>query len=148
MLQESKHDGLYDDWNSNCRPFESFMAVIKGGNSVLCKWFRVFFQSLIKSLLMRSYVKKSHRNLQNISLESLPFHFLFVHIHDIWHQVKNTQAALERGTHFDGKTSYDATDLSLIIHGVRFYTDYTSNSLVCYRQSPLPQKLLFCRIFP
>ena len=43
MLQESKHDGLYDDWNSNCRPFESFMAVIKGGNSVLCKWFGVFF---------------------------------------------------------------------------------------------------------
>ena len=153
------------------------------------------------------------------------FPFPVVHIHDIGHQVKNLQAALERGTHFelfDGKNSYDATDLSLIMstcsnevsemmnrdvshgtlaqfhkqsdepllqiiskpvieackevgnlvrtdipelrrrwfaenhaasissplfvtvskNGVVFYTDDTNNSLVCYRQTPLPQKLI------
>ena len=150
------------------------------------------------------------------------FPFPIVHIHDIGHQVKNSQAALERGTHFDGKNSYNATDFSLIMstcsnevsemmnrgvsHGtlaqfdkhsdehslqrisepvieackevgklVRtdipelrrpwfaenhatsissplfvtvskndavFYTDDTNNSLVCYRQTPLPRKLI------
>ena len=42
------------------------------------------------------------------------FDFLFYHIHDIGHQIKNAQASLERGTHFDGRFAYDSTDLSLL----------------------------------
>ena len=43
------------------------------------------------------------------------FDFLFYHIHDIGHQIKNAQASLERGTHFDGRFAYDFTDLSLLL---------------------------------
>jgi len=31
------------------------------------------------------------------------------------HQVKNPQSSLEGGTHFDGRHSYDSTDLSLLL---------------------------------
>ena len=33
------------------------------------------------------------------------------HIHDIGHHLKNPQASLERGTHFDGHFTYDFKDL-------------------------------------
>ena len=38
-----------------------------------------------------------------------------MHIHDIGHKVKNGQAALERGTHFDFEHCYEATDFSLVM---------------------------------
>ena len=41
--------------------------------------------------------------------------FLLYHVYDIGHQIKNAQASLERGTHFDGRYAYDSTDLSLIL---------------------------------
>ena len=34
-------------------------------------------------------------------------------IHDIGHKLKNGQAALERGTHFEGKQSYDSINGSV-----------------------------------
>ena len=37
----------------------------------------------------------------------------FYHIHDIGHNLKNSQASLDRGTHFDGKSCYDSTDLAI-----------------------------------
>ena len=37
-----EYEGLYDEWTSDCRPCESCMAAIKGGNSVKCKRFRIF----------------------------------------------------------------------------------------------------------
>ena len=43
------------------------------------------------------------------------FLYPLFHIHDIGHQVKNAQASLERGTHFDGTNIYDATDLTLTL---------------------------------
>ena len=43
------------------------------------------------------------------------FDFPFFHFHDIGHQIKNVQASLERGTHFDGTNSYDAIDLVLML---------------------------------
>ena len=36
-----EHEGLYDEWNSDCRPRESCMAAINGGNSVKCKRFTI-----------------------------------------------------------------------------------------------------------
>ena len=33
------------------------------------------------------------------------------HIHDVGHHLKNAQATLERGTHFDGHSTYDSKDL-------------------------------------
>ena len=33
------------------------------------------------------------------------------HIHDVGHHLKNAQASLERGTHFEGSYTYDSKDL-------------------------------------
>ena len=43
------------------------------------------------------------------------FLFPFYYIHGIGHQVKNLQASLGRGTHFDDENIYDDTDLTLIM---------------------------------
>ena len=40
------------------------------------------------------------------------------HIIDAGHMAKNAEAALERGIHFDGKYSYDATDLAVMMSTV------------------------------
>ena len=37
--------------------------------------------------------------------------YLMSHIHDVGHHLKNAQASLERGTHFDGHFTYDSKDL-------------------------------------
>ena len=101
---------MHDDWNSDCLPCESFMAANKGGNNVYVSGLESSFQSLIKSLLTRSLVKKSHRNLQNISLKSLPFHFLLS-----TSMILGSRLRIHKQPNFDGKTSYDTTDLSLIM---------------------------------
>ena len=95
MLQESKHDGLYDDWNSNCWPCESFMGAIKGGNNVLCKRFGVLLS--ISDQVYEKLGKEVSQKLTEYLTEESTFPFPVVHIHDIWHQGKNSQAALERG---------------------------------------------------
>ena len=36
------------------------------------------------------------------------------HVHDFGYNLKNAEASLERGTHFDGTTSYDGNDLATL----------------------------------
>ena len=115
MLQESKYDGVYYDWNSDCQPCESFMAAIKGGNNVLRTRCRVLFSISDQVSAYEKLGKEVSQRVTEYLAEESTFPFPVVHIHDIGHQVKNSQAALERGTHFDGKTSYGATGLSLIM---------------------------------
>eukprot|EP00795_Rhopilema_esculentum_P007961 gene7961-13857_t len=38
-----------------------------------------------------------------------------IHIHDIGHNIKNAEASLERGTHFDGKPVYDSSDIAVLM---------------------------------
>ena len=101
MLQESKHDCLYDDWNSDCRPYGSLMAAIKGGNNVLCKRFRVLFSISDHVSAYEKLGKEISQKLTEYLAEKSTFLFSVVHIHDIGYQVKNSQAAFERGTHFE-----------------------------------------------
>ena len=68
----------------------------------------------------------------SISLEDFlngfgEFDFPFFHFHDIGHQIKNAQASLERGTHFDGTNSYDATDLVLTLSATNDETSTLMN---------------------
>lgn len=38
------------------------------------------------------------------------------HVHDIQHNIKNGEALLEKGLHFDGEQhTYDSTDLALLL---------------------------------
>ena len=106
MLQESKYDGLYDDWNSDCRPCESFMAAIKGGNNVFCKRFRVLLSISDQVSAYEELGNKVSKKLTEYLAEESTFPLPVVHIHDIGHHVKNSPAALEHGTHFDGKNSF------------------------------------------
>ena len=85
--------------------------------------------------------------LDNYLENDTEFLFPLYHIHDIGHQVKNVQASLERGTHFDGENIYDATDLTLIMstgtnevaekmnkgvaHGTLAQLDSTAMSMHC-----------------
>ena len=39
--------------------------------------------------------------------------FPYFHFYDIGHHIKNAQATLERGTLFDSRYSFDATDILL-----------------------------------
>ena len=83
------------------------LAVIKGGNNVLCKQFGVLFSIFDHVSAYEKLGKEVSQKLTEYLTEEPTFPFPVVHIHDISYQVKNSQAALERGTHFDGKTSYD-----------------------------------------
>ena len=91
------------------------MAAIKGGNNVLCRRFRVLFSISDQVSAYEKLGKEVLQKLTEYLAEESTFPFPVVHIHDIGYQVKNAQAAVERGTHLNGKTSYDATDLSLIM---------------------------------
>ena len=81
------------------------------------KRFRVLFSISDQVSAYEKLGKEVSQKLTEYLAEESRYTFPFpvVHIYDIGHQVKNSQAALERGTHFDGKTPYDATDLSLIM---------------------------------
>ena len=37
------------------------------------------------------------------------------HIHDIGQNIKNAEASLKRGTHWNGSVSYDANDLAIML---------------------------------
>ena len=37
-----------------------------------------------------------------------------IHIHHIGHNIKNAEASLEIGTHWNGNVSYDANDLAIM----------------------------------
>ena len=42
-------------------------------------------------------------------------HVFCLPYHDIGHHIKNVQASLERGTHFDGRYGHESTYLSLLL---------------------------------
>ena len=94
MLQESKHDGLYADWISDCRPCESFMTAIKGGNNVFCKRFRVLFSISDQVSAYEKLSKEVSQKLKEYLAEESTFPFPVVHIHDIRHQVNKFTSSL------------------------------------------------------
>ena len=79
------------------------MTAIKGGNNVFCKRFRVLFSISDQVSAYEKLSKEVSQKLKEYLAEESTFPFPVVHIHDIRHQVNNSQAALERGAHFDGK---------------------------------------------
>ena len=97
------------------RSCESCMAATEGGNSIKCQRFRILLSISDQASAYEKLCKQITQALIEYMNNESTFPFPIVHIHDIGHQVKNSQAALERGTHLDGKNSYDATDFSLIM---------------------------------
>ena len=55
------------------------------------------------------------------------------HIHDIGHMVKNAECSLEIGTHFDGKYSYNASDMAVLLTYVEDSQYEKLNSVVSHK---------------
>ena len=94
------------------------VTAIRAGNTVICQRFRIVLSISDQASAYEKLGKEILQGLREFFADESIFPFPVVHIHDIGHQVKNGQAALERGTHFHGEHCYDATDFSLVISGV------------------------------
>ena len=91
------------------------MESISQGSNIECGRFRILLSISDQNSAYEKMGKHISEALDDYLENDTEFLFLFYHIHDIGHQVKNAQASLERGTHFDGENIYDATDLTLIM---------------------------------
>ena len=74
------------------------MAAIKGGNSIKCKRFTILLYISDQPSAYEKLGKQITQALIEYMNNESTFPFHIVHIHDIGHQVKNSQAALECGT--------------------------------------------------
>ena len=91
------------------------MESISQGSNIECRRFRILLSISDQDSAyekMGKHISEAYDDYLENDIELL---FPFYHIHDIGHKVKNAQASLERGTHFDGENIYDATDLTLIM---------------------------------
>ena len=80
-----------------------------------CSRFRVM---LFFSDQESAYEKFGHQissNFEEYLAQDTPFEFPFHHMHGIYHQLKNSQAALEWGTHYDGRFFYDGSYLPVLM---------------------------------
>ena len=217
------HKDLYDcTWQCDEHPCEHCMRLIQNGTDVICRRFRVMLSIYDQDPAYEKFGHLISTSLTDFLDGNGSLSYPFYHIHDIGHNLKNSQASLDRGTHFDGKHCYDSTDLAILLttvsdevvqtmskgishkaisqldkhsdeqslqrvsdevieacsdiselirtdvpelrrlwfseshekivsplfisvslHGIVFFTDDNSASLVCYRQNPLPRKLIF-----
>ena len=109
------HNGIYEDWNCDNRPCETCMLAISQGSDVTCKRLRILLSISDQDSAYEKMGKHISQAVAEYLSNDSEFSFPICHIHDVGHQVKNAQASLERGTHFDGQNVYDATYLSLIM---------------------------------
>ena len=103
----AEHKGIYSTWVPDNRPCERCTEL-----GLRCVRFRIPVTVSDEAPTYEKYGKLVSGTLEQlISGEKQgPFH-----IHDIGHMVKNAEASLERGTHFDGKYSYDSNDLVVVM---------------------------------
>ena len=113
------HVGIYDTWNCDERPCESCIGRIRTGEDITCTRARILLSISDQESAYEKFGKEISTSVESFRDGDGPLQFPFYHIHDIGHQVKNAQASLERGTHFDGRHSYDSTDLSLLLSSAK-----------------------------
>ena len=56
-----------------------------------------------------------------------------IHIHGIRHNIKNAEASLERGSHFDGETVYDSSDIAVLMANLNGEHYQTLNGGISHR---------------
>jgi len=101
------HDGIYDTWKCDERPCESCIGRIRTGDDITCTRAHILLSISDQESAYEKFGKEISTSDESFGDGDGPLQFLFYHIHDIGHQVKNAQASFERGTHFDGRHSYD-----------------------------------------
>ena len=106
---------MYEIWNCDTRSCESCATMSKDGQKVVYKRVRVLLSISDQESAYEKFEKFISVSFKSF-LESLgTFDFPFYHIHDVGPQLKNGQAALERGSHFDGTFAYDSTDFLVLL---------------------------------
>ena len=110
-----EHRELYDDiWQCDARPCEFCARKIKNGSEVTCIRFRVMLSISDQDSAYEKFGHMISTSLEDFLAGNRTLSYPFCHIHDIGHNLKNSQASLDRGTHFDGEHIYDSTDLALL----------------------------------
>ena len=105
---------LFTEWQCDIRPCVRCVRLLQQGNqSTHCLRFRVLVSISDQDSTHEKYGKSVSYSLQEFLNGQSPLSFPYFHFHDIGYHLKNAQASLERGTLFDGKYSFDATDILL-----------------------------------
>ena len=110
-----RHTQIFEYWNSDCRPCETCMESISQGSNIECRRFLILLSISDQDSAYEKMEKHISEALADYLENDTEFLFPVLPHYGIGHQVKNAQASLERGTHFDGENIYDATDLTLIM---------------------------------
>ena len=123
-----KHEGIYSDWNCDRRPCEECNHKIQNEKKdVRCIRFRILSSISDQDPAYHKFGQEISISLEDFLNGFGEFDFSFFHFHDIKHQIENAQSSLERGTHFDGTNSYDATDLVLTLSATNDETSTLMN---------------------
>lgn len=108
------HKDIYDSWKPDSRPCERCAEEIisKQQNIACCR-----FKTIISCSDMDPSYEKYGKSVSKDFTESLNSNddSDVIHIHDIGHNIKNAEASLERGTHFDGETVYESSDIAVLM---------------------------------
>ena len=101
------HMDIYDSWNPDKRPCEKCASL-----NIKCDRFKVFFTISDMDPSYEKYGKLVSKSFSDFLNErsSGTYHF-----HDIGHNIKNAEASLERGSHYNGKHTYDSSDVAIIL---------------------------------
>ena len=100
------HEDLYTEWLCDARPCEQCLR-----RENKCIRFSVLLSISDQAPCYEKYGRSVSSCLQDILDGQGKSEFPMRHIHDVGHHLKNAQASLERGTHFDGSYTYDSKDL-------------------------------------
>ena len=110
------HKDLYDcAWQCDECPCEHCMRLIQNGTDVICRRFRVMLSISDQDPAYEKFGHLISTSLTDFLDGNGSLSYPFYHIHDIGHNLKNSQTSLDRGTHFDGKHCYDSTDLAILL---------------------------------
>ena len=100
------HKDLFSEWLCDARPCEQCLR-----REQKCIRFSVLLSISDQAPCYEKYGRSVSSSLQDILDGQGKSEFPMRHIHDVGHHLKNAQASLERGTHFDGNYTYDSKDL-------------------------------------
>ena len=102
----SEHEDLYTDWLYNARQCEQ---CLRRSDKCVC------YSVLLSISVQASCYEKCGRSVPSSLLGTLNGQrkqsYPVRHIHNVGHHLKNAQASLERGPHFDGFFTYGSKDL-------------------------------------
>ena len=109
------HKEVYDTWKPDSRLCERCAEeIISKHENITCGRFKTMISCSNMDPSYEKYGKSVSTDFTE-SLNSNHDDSGVIHIHDIGHNIKNAETSLERGTHFDGETVYDSSDIAVLM---------------------------------